>query len=116
FVVSSNVSGGSQETSPYINMVIRVPAEHFGATMDWLTNLAAKGTTPTVTQSGQDVTEEYVDLSARLKSLEAARDRLQEIMQNSQSTDELLQAEAQLTQREAEIEEIKGRMQYLSKS
>ena len=45
-----------------------------------------------------------------------AFERLLEIMENAQTTEELLQAEYQLTQREAEIESIKGRMQYLSES
>jgi hypothetical protein len=116
FVVSTNVSGGSTEVSPYITMTIRVPSERFDEVMDAIAGLAAEGTVPTMNQSGQDVTEEYVDLSSRLQSLEAARDRLQEIMANAQTTEELLQAEAQLTQREAEIESIKGRMQYLSQS
>ena len=68
------------------------------------------------TSSGDDVTEEYVDLQARLESLESARDRLLDIMANAQTTEDLLQAEQQLTQREAEIESIKGRVQYLQQS
>jgi hypothetical protein len=116
FVVSTNISGGSTDVSPYISMTIRVPSERFDEVMDAIAALAAEGTVPTMNQTGQDVTEEYVDLASRLESLEAARDRLQEIMANAQTTEELLQAEAQLTQREAEIESIKGRMQYLSQS
>jgi hypothetical protein len=116
FVVSTNISGGSTDVSPYISMTIRVPSERFDEVMDAIAALAAEGTVPTMNQSGQDVTEEYVDLAARLESLEAARERLQEIMANAQTTEELLQAESQLTQREAEIESIKGRMQYLSQS
>jgi hypothetical protein len=116
FVVSTNISGGSTDVSPYISMTIRVPSERFDEVMDAIAALAAEGTVPTMNQTGQDVTEEYVDLASRLGSLEAARDRLQEIMANAQTTEELLQAEAQLTQREAEIESIKGRMQYLSQS
>lgn len=116
FIVSSNVYGSTQEDSPYITISIRVPSERFDETMQFLADLAVEGTTPTMSQSGQDVTEEYVDLASRLESLEAARDRLLEIMENSQTTEELLMAEQQLTQREAEIESIKGRMQYLSQS
>jgi Flp pilus assembly protein TadB len=67
-------------------------------------------------ESADDVTEEYVDLEARLESLEAARQRLLEIMEEARNTEDLLQAEQQLTQREAEIESIKGRMQYLEQS
>jgi hypothetical protein len=48
--------------------------------------------------------------------MEAARDRLKEIMSEAQNTNDLLLAEQQLTQREAEIEALKGRMQYLEQS
>jgi len=116
FIVSSNEYGGSPNASPYIDMTIRVPALRFDEAMERITALAAPGTTPTVSASGQDVTAEYVDLQARLTSLEAARDRLLELMRNAQTTEDLLMAEQQLTQREAEIESIKGQMQYLAQS
>jgi hypothetical protein len=95
-------------------MNIRIPAARFGETMDRLAELAVNVTNRT--ESGQDVTEEYVDLEARLESLEAARQRLLTIMEEARSTKDLLEAEQQLTQREAEIESIKGRMQYLEQS
>ena len=115
FVVSSNESGGGSG-SPYINMTIRVPASQFDATMDALEALKVQGTTPSVSESAQDVTEEYVDVSARIESLEAARDRLLELMNQAETTEAVLQAEAQLTQREADIEALKGRLRYLEQS
>lgn len=97
-------------------MTIRVPAARFEETMSWLAGTAVAGTNPNRSETAQDVTEEYVDLVARQESLEAARDRLSDIMQNAATTEELLQAEAQLTAREAEIEALQGRRQYLQQS
>jgi hypothetical protein len=114
FVVSSEEQGGIEGSSPYITMSIRVPATRFDEAMDRLAKLAVE--VRNRTQSGQDVTEEYVDLQARLESLEAARQRLLKIMEDARTTDELLKAEGQLTQHEAEIESIKGRVQYLTES
>jgi hypothetical protein len=114
FVVSSDEYGGTEESQPHITMSIRIPAERFAETMDRLADLAVNVTSRN--ESGQDVTEEYVDLEARLETLEAARQRLLEIMQETRVTKDLLEAEQQLTQREAEIESIKGRMQYLEQS
>jgi hypothetical protein len=116
FIVSSDESGGYGEDLPYINIVIRVPASHFDEVMDTIAGLAAKGTSVTRNESGQDVTDEYVDVKARVQSLEAARDRLLQIMAEAQNTNDLLLAEQQLAQREAEIEALKGRMQYLEQS
>jgi len=115
YIVSSNESGGGS-SSPYINMTIRIPASRFDSTMDAIEALKVQGTTPTISESAQDVTEEYVDVSARVESLEAARDRLLDLMNQAETTEALLQAEAQLTQREAEIEALKGRLRYLEQS
>lgn len=114
FVVSSEEYGGTEGSQPHVAMSIRIPAARFDETMDRLADLAVNVTSRS--ESAQDVTEEYVDLEARLESLEAARQRLLEIMQEARATKDLLEAEQQLTQREAEIESIKGRMQYLEQS
>ena len=114
FVVSSEEHGAREGNQPYISMSIRVPATGFDEIMGRLADLAVNVNSRN--ESAQDVTEEYVDLEARLESLEAARQRLLEIMEEARSTKDLLEAEQQLTQREAEIESIKGRMQYLEQS
>ena len=115
FVVSSQEFGGSNDL-PAIHMVIRVPSTEFDETMEWLASTAVEGTNPSRNETADDVTEEFVDLNARLESMEAARDRLLEIMENAETTEDLLQAEQQLTIREAEIESIHGRLQYLQQS
>jgi len=114
YVVASQQYSSDEGQHPYITMSIRVPAARFGEVMDTLAGLAVEVVDRN--ENADDVTEEYVDLAGRLEALEAARDRLLEIMSEAQRTEDLLQAEAQLTQREAEIESIQGRMQYLSQS
>jgi hypothetical protein len=114
FVVSADEYGGTEASQPSITVSIRIPATRFDDTMDRLAELAVNVTNRS--ESAQDVTEEYVDLEARLESLEAARQRLLDIMTEARTTKDLLEAEQQLTQREAEIESIKGRMQYLEQS
>jgi hypothetical protein len=114
YVVSSEEYGGIEGGSPYVGMTIRVPATRFDEAMDRLADLAVRVIARD--ESGQDVTEEYVDLETRLESLEAARERLLEIMQEARTTKDLLEAERQLTEREAEIESLKGRVQYLAQS
>jgi hypothetical protein len=114
YVVSSEEYGGIEGGSPHVGMTIRVPATRFDEAMDRLADLAIRVIARD--ESGQDVTEEYVDLETRLESLEAARERLLEIMQEARTTKDLLEAERQLTEREAEIESLKGRVQYLAQS
>jgi hypothetical protein len=116
FVVSVNERGSGSASDPYIDMSIRVPAARFDDVMSQIAGMAVEGTIPTQSQSAADVTNQYVDLDARLETLEAARRRLLEIISEAQDAEDLLYAEQQLTQREAEIASIKGQMQYLSQS
>ncbi|MEW5941007.1 MAG: DUF4349 domain-containing protein [Chloroflexota bacterium] len=114
FVVSANERASYEGASPYIDMAIRVPADKFDEVMDRLAAMAVN--VEGRSETAQDVTEEFVDLNTRLESLEAARDRLLQIMKEADTAEELLLAEQQLTQREAEIESLKGRIKYLSES
>ncbi|MEW5870710.1 MAG: DUF4349 domain-containing protein [Chloroflexota bacterium] len=111
FVLSASQYGGQEERSPEISISIRVPARRFDEVMTKLAGLARRVIDRS--ESAQDVTAEYVDLQARLKSLQTARERLEKLMGSAATTKELLEAEQQLTQREAEIESIQGRMKYL---
>ena len=66
--------------------------------------------------STQDVTEEFVDLDARLKVLNAEQQQLLSFLQRTQSVDESLKVYRELTSVQSQIESIKGRMNYLQKS
>ncbi len=114
YVVSSVEGGGSETRDPTIYMTIRVPVDQYDEAMFSIANLAIFVTART--ETSQDVTEEFADTQARLESMEAARDRLLEIMAGAETTEDLLDIEQQLTQREAEIEGLKGRLQYLSQT
>ena len=62
------------------------------------------------------MTAEYVDLDAQLKNLEAAEAQLNKIMEQAFNTEDVLNVYQQLTQIRGQIEQIKGRMKYLSQS
>jgi len=114
YVVSSNEYAYYEDSEPNINMIIRIPVDQFEFVMDELAEMAVGNVT--MNTWSDDVSEEYSDLENRLTSLEAARLRLLDIMENADTTEDLLAAEQQLTYRESEIESIKGRMKYLSES
>jgi hypothetical protein len=114
FIVSTQEYGRGEGPMPEVNMTIRVPVERFDEVMDRLAGLADRVLERR--ETAEDVTEEYVDVQARLEAMKAARDRLMKLMEQSATVEELLQAEAQLTQREAEIEALQGRLDYLTQS
>ena len=114
FVVASNEQGAVDDQMPTIYITIRVPSNRFDEVMERLAAMSVRVSQRR--EDAQDVTEEYVDLQARLESMEAARDRLREIMQEAETVEELLLAEQQLAEREAEIAAIQGRLKYLSQA
>jgi hypothetical protein len=113
WVVSSNAYQ-STETAKTGYIQIRVPAEGFQSVLDAIAGLAVEVTN--LSTSGQDVTEEYVDLSSRLGNLEATAQRLRTFLDEARNTEEALAVNSELTRIEEEIEVIRGRMQFLDQS
>ncbi|MCD6552933.1 MAG: DUF4349 domain-containing protein [Anaerolineae bacterium] len=94
-------------------LTIRVPAGDLETVLE---KLRALGQVESESQSGEDVTDEYVDLQARLKNLELAEQELQELLKTRQETgktEDILEVYRELTNIRGQIEQIKGRMQYL---
>lgn len=113
WVVSSNVYQSS-DTAKTGYIQIRIPAEGFQSVLDAIAGLAVEVTN--LSTSGQDVTEEYVDLSARLGNLEATAARLRTFLDESRNVEEALAVNTELSRVEGEIEALKGRMKYLEES
>jgi hypothetical protein len=112
FVVSSN--SWQDRDRMMGNITFRVAAENFNAALAALHGLAVDIRAEST--SGQDVTEEYVDLSARLSNLQAAETQLLQLMAQSGNVSEILEVQRELVKTRGEIEQIKGRMQYLEQS
>jgi hypothetical protein len=92
-------------------MTFRIPQEHFHAFLNDAQGLSVQVNNRGV--SGQDVTEEYVDLESRLKSKKAVEARLLEFMKDSQKTEDLLKISSDLADVQEEIEQIAGRKKFL---
>jgi hypothetical protein len=113
WVVNSNVFQ-YDENAKTGDITIRVPASGFNSAIEALKGLAVEVTSESTT--GQDVTEEYVDLSARLENLEATADRVRAFLDETRNVEEALAVNQELSRLEGEIEAMKGRLQYLSQS
>jgi len=112
WVVSSTIT--EKEKVPLGAITVRVPAEIFDEALVYFRGLAEKVTYERT--QGQDVTEEYVDLQAQLRNLEATETQLLKIMERSGKISEVLEVQRELTNVRERIERIKGRMQYLEQS
>ena len=113
WVVSSNVYQSSETTkSGYVQ--IRVPSEGFQSVLDAIAGLAVR--VESLSTSGQDVTEEYVDLSSQLANLEATAARVRAFLDDTTRVEDALAVNAELSRLEGDIAVIKGRMQFLEQS
>ncbi len=113
WVVSSNVYQSS-ETSKTGYIQIRVPSEGFQSVLDAIAGLSVR--VESLSTSGQDVTEEYVDLSSQLVNLEATAARVRAFLDDAVRVEDALAVNAELSRLEGEIAVIKGRIQYLEQS
>lgn len=64
--------------------------------------------------SGQDVTQEFVDLDSRLRNLEATRDRIRTFLEQAKTVEEALRVNQELSDIDDQIEQTKGRMNFLA--
>jgi hypothetical protein len=113
WVVNSSVFQYNEDAKTG-NITIRVPSSGFNSALEALRNLAVEVRNEST--SGQDVTEEFVDVSARLENLEATAERVRAFLDDTETVEEALAVNQELSRLESDIEAMKGRLQYLSQS
>lgn len=115
FVVTSEASQrtGDDKTKPEItvNLVVRVPAVQFNAAMEEIRGVGQRMIQEKVT--GQDVTEEFMDLEARIKNQKALEAQFIEIMKRAGKVDDALSVQRELAEVRTDIEKLEGRRRFL---
>lgn len=101
---------------PRAQVTLRIPADKLDLALDSLRSSAIRVQRENVT--GQDVTEEYYDLDARLRNLEATEKELlallTEVRENRGKAEDILAVYREITEIRGQIESLKGRQTYLS--
>jgi hypothetical protein len=92
-------------------LVIRVPVEHY----DDLLRDATAGVNKFDFREidVKDVTEEFLDVEARLKTKKELETRFLELLKQAKNVTELLEIEKQINALRSDIESIEGRLKYL---
>lgn len=88
----------------------RVPSEQLPEAMR---QLGALGDESHRTLEVHDVTDEFVDLEARLANLLALRDRLRVLLDRATDVKEVLSIERELTRVQSELDSLEGRLKRL---
>ncbi|MCR4429063.1 MAG: DUF4349 domain-containing protein [Caldiserica bacterium] len=108
YVQSSQLFSGEDYVEAYI--VINVPEDEFEGAIKELEGL---GEVMSLQISGKDVSQEYYDLEMDLKHWETERQAVLALLDKAQTIDEIIKIRQFLEPIEKEINQIKGRLQYL---
>lgn len=117
YIVSSRVwyqdyyDGIESKNYKYATLTVGIPVDQFERMLGRLRNLSVKVLDETA--SGEDVTNQFVDLQSQVTNLEATRDRIKSFLEDAKTVDEALRINQELSTVESQIESIKGQMNYL---
>ena len=115
FVVTSDARqrqmDGDSKPEMIVTVVARVPAAQFSAVLDEIRAMGSRVQQEKIT--GQDVTEEYIDLEARIRSKQALEAQFLEIMKQARTVTDALEVQRQLSDVRSDIERLEGRRRFL---
>jgi hypothetical protein len=92
-------------------MLLRIPSENFTVAVDALAELGAEQSREIGTE---DVTEEVVDLQARVATARASVERTRELLDRAESISDIVAIEEELAEREARLASLEGRQRRLA--
>jgi hypothetical protein len=111
FVFSSNTDRRINDQQSG-NWVVRIPVESYSTFLDRVSEL---GFTETRSENAQDVTEEFVDLDARVKNKRSLEERIIKMLEErAGKLADALEIERELARVREEIEHMEGRLRFLT--
>ncbi|HMS41312.1 MAG TPA: DUF4349 domain-containing protein [Pyrinomonadaceae bacterium] len=113
FVVESQQSSSDSRVGvrDIVTMTVRVPAAKFTETLDEIRKTSSRVIVETI--KSDDVTEEFIDVEARLKAKKSLEGQFLEIMKQAKTVEDALNVQRQLSEVRGEIEKIEGRKRFL---
>lgn len=110
FVASSDTDRRYQNNQSG-RWVVRVPVNEYN---DFLSGVSSLGFAESRSENAQDVTEEYVDVEARIKNKKQLETRILEMLaERSGKLADVLEIERELARVREEIERMEGRLRFL---
>lgn len=110
--ISDSRNWANQNKQKFYWFQLRIPVDNFNSVLNEL-NSDDYGQIISRSISGQDVTEEYMDLDIRLKNLNSQEERYRQLLDKADKVEEILKIENELNRIRTEIEQLQGRKKYL---
>jgi len=107
--ISIDRTSGSQRSG---NWTARIPVDRYD---EFLASASELGTPENVSQTAQDVTEEFVDIEARIASKKKLEERITQLLEERPGKlADVIEIERELARVRSEIEQMEGRLRYLT--
>jgi Domain of unknown function (DUF4349) len=94
-----------------VSLSLRVPAERLDETLREIKKLGAGAETEKI--GSEDVTDEYIDVDARIKNQRHLEEQLVSILAQANNVDSALKVHQELTNVRTEIDRLEGRKRFL---
>jgi hypothetical protein len=104
-------NSGKSYNRQYQNLQVKIPSKNFQALLDSLSQTVSYFDTKSI--SRRDVTEEFIDLTARLKAKRELETRYLQLLGKANTVKEILEIERELSTLREDIEAKQGRLEYL---
>lgn len=114
-VSSAEKNGGylewkSEQAEKSAHVRLRIPVKEF---KNALGSFETLGTVTNRYVHGEDITEKYIDVEARLKNKYALRERLKQLLEKAVSVNDILAIEAELNRTQSDIDSMEGTIKSL---
>lgn len=94
-----------------VTLTLRVPAAHFGSALEGLRRLGTGTGSERITT--EDVSEEYIDLDARIHNQRELEAQFLEILKRAGKVEDALNVQREIASVRTEIERMEGRRRFL---
>lgn len=112
YMVSSTFN--RPEEAPFATVTVRVPTGKLDEALKYLRGLAVKITSENL--YGTDVTEQYVDIEARLGVLHQTQSKLNELLKNSTAVQDVLSVQRELSNIQSQIDDLMGQKKSIDQN
>lgn len=102
------------QDAPNATVTIRVPADSLDEALRFFRGLSVKVISENL--EGEDVTDQYVDIDARLVTLLKTKTKFEEIMDQATAVQDILTVQRELINLQTQIDNLKGQQNYLAKN
>jgi len=112
FLVDSSLDVPEGAASGHVS--VRIPSDKLDQGLAAIRALGVKVVSENV--YGTDITDQYVDLAARLATLETVKTKFEQILNSASRVQDILEVTRELTNLQSQIDSLTGRQKYLEQT